>query len=95
MLNRMQPTPHTLPTMTSYDVDTWQHLRWHKDTRYYHAQLHQDLWGQWVLTCAWGRRNSKLGQVRHTPCETYQQGLDLLQATIKRRQQRGYSLVTV
>lgn len=93
MLNLMQPTPPIQSTTMTYAVETWQHLRWHKNTRYYDAQLHQDLWGNWVLTCTWGRRNSKLSQVRHTPCETYQQGFGLLQATIKRREQRGYTRV--
>ena len=85
--------PLTLPTVPAYTVASWQRLRWHKDTRYYEAYLHQDLWGRWLLTRTWGRRESNLGQTRHTPCRSQQHGLELLQATIKRREKRGYRLV--
>jgi hypothetical protein len=32
----------------------WLHERWEKGTRYYEIHLHQDLWGDWVLTQVWG-----------------------------------------
>lgn len=38
-------------------------MRWEKDTRYYETRLHQDLWGQWVLTRVWGRRNTPMGKI--------------------------------
>ena len=37
-------------------------LRWEKPTaqgvRYYEFDLHQDFWGVWLLTQAWGRRGT-------------------------------------
>jgi hypothetical protein len=35
----------------------WISLRWEKGTRYYEVYLHQDLWGDWVLTQVWGRHS--------------------------------------
>ena len=44
------------------------HLRWEKATargiRYYEVDLDQDLWGEWRLTRIWGRRGTRLGQIR-------------------------------
>lgn len=28
----------------------WIRIRWEKGTRYYEVHLHQDLWGEWLLT---------------------------------------------
>jgi hypothetical protein len=34
-------------------IDEWISLRWERGTRYYEVCLHQDLWGDWVLTQVW------------------------------------------
>jgi len=71
----------------------WVQLRWEKDTRYYEARLHQDLWGEWVLTKIWGRRGTAIGQARNFPCVSLEEGFKCLAEVRKRRQQRGYQLV--
>jgi len=71
----------------------WRSIRWEKSTRYYEAYLHQDLWGDWVLTRVWGRRGSKLGQIRNFPCASYEEGLAQLSEVEKRRKQHGYRIV--
>jgi predicted DNA-binding WGR domain protein len=71
----------------------WIRMRWEKATRYYEVHLHPDLWGQWILTKVWGRRGERLGGVKHTPCQSYQEGQKLLANEQARRQQRGYILV--
>ncbi len=48
-------------------INEWIHLRWERGTRYYEVYLHQDLWGDWVLTQVWGRRGTELGRMVHTP----------------------------
>jgi hypothetical protein len=68
----------------------WITQRWEKDTRYYEAHLHQDLWGGWVLTHVWGQRGTRLGRIRHLPCASYDEGLLRLVAVDQRRRQRGY-----
>ena len=85
------PSSHSVPTIQLAD---WQHLRWHKDTRYYEAILEQDLWGEWLLVRRWGRRGQRSGQSKATPCDSYEQGLRLLEDVSKRRTQRGYRLIT-
>lgn len=90
-------------------VATWQqlqgyvrlnegiHLRWEKLTargvRYYEVDLHQDLWGGWLLAQAWGRLGTRLGQVRMAPCGSRDEGLTRIAAILKRRRQRRYHLV--
>jgi predicted DNA-binding WGR domain protein len=71
-------------------MDKWTQRRWEKDTRYYEARVHQDLWGNWVVTRIWGRIGSKLGQIRHTPCPSYEDAQKELNAIEKRRQSRHY-----
>jgi len=74
-------------------MENWTRKRWEKDTRYYEALVHQDLWGNWVITRNWGRIGSKLGQIRHTPCTSYADVQKELKAIEKRRQSRHYQLV--
>lgn len=64
--------------------------RWERDTRYYELRLQQDLWGFWVLTRVWGRKQSALGQLRREPFDSHIQGLAQLIKEEKRRQGRGY-----
>ena len=91
-------------------VATWQqlqgnshlneaiHLRWEKPTErgihYYEVDLDQDLWGEWLLTQAWGRRGTRLGQIRVVPCSSRDEGLARIAAILKRPRQRRYQLVT-
>jgi predicted DNA-binding WGR domain protein len=71
----------------------WIRIRWHKGTRYYEAHLHQDLWDQWVLTRVWGRRGTQLGQIKHSICNSYEEGLAELDEVRVRREKRGYGIV--
>lgn len=74
------------------------HLRWEKATalgvRYYEVELRRDLWGEWLLAQAWGRRGTRLGQIRVAPCGSRDEGLARIAAILKRRRQRRYCLVT-
>jgi hypothetical protein len=67
----------------------WLTRCWEKDTRYYEAQLHQDLWGGWVLTHIWGHRGTRLGRVWHLPCGSYAEGFGRLTEIEQRRGPRG------
>jgi hypothetical protein len=50
-----------------YLTADWEYRRWEKAQRYYEAHIHQDLWGEWVLTRVWGRRGTLLGRTIHVP----------------------------
>ncbi|HMQ12471.1 MAG TPA: WGR domain-containing protein [Candidatus Competibacter phosphatis] len=71
-------------------------LRWEKPTkygvRYYTVDLHQDLWGEWLLTQAWGRRGTRLGRVRSLPCSSQAEGLARV-ATIQKQRRRHHYVV--
>ena len=42
----------------------WIRIRWEKVTRYYEVYLHQNLWGEWVLTrTGLGTARIRLGKV--------------------------------
>ena len=73
------------------------HLRWEKATalgvRYYEVELRRDLWGEWLLAQAWGRRGTRLGQIQVVPCGSRDEGLARIAAILKRRRQRHYRLV--
>ena len=72
-------------------------LRWEKPTargvRYYEVDLHRDLWGEWLLVQVWGRRGTRLGQVRVASCGSHAEGLAQIAAIVKRRRQRCYVMV--
>ncbi|MFA7097425.1 MAG: WGR domain-containing protein [Gammaproteobacteria bacterium] len=69
----------------------WITKWWRRDTRYYTAYLQQDLWGNWVVVQAWGKIGTKVGRTKTTPCNSYEDGVALLEKIDKRRQRHGYS----
>jgi predicted DNA-binding WGR domain protein len=71
-------------------IDLWTRCSWQKGLRYYEVLLHQDLWGDWVLTRIWGRRGTQLGRTVHTPCASYRDACDQLVTVKARRKRRGY-----
>jgi predicted DNA-binding WGR domain protein len=68
-------------------------FRWEKGTRYYEAHLEQDLWGGWMLTRVWGRRNSPMGRINPVSCQSHEEALRKLARVMKQREQRGYDPV--
>ncbi len=80
--------------MSQYQLDKCIRLSWYKPTdkgiRYYTAQLHQDLWGNWIVTRTWGRKGTHLGRSMNVLCESYEDGLEQLETVKSRRKQHGY-----
>ncbi|MCB1875794.1 MAG: hypothetical protein KDH88_07465 [Chromatiales bacterium] len=68
-------------------------IRWRSDDHYYLADLHQDLFGQWILLQAWGSLYSERGNLRRTPVDSKEAGLKRLRQIATRRKTRGYRLV--
>ncbi len=75
-------------------IQQWQTLEWYKpeNHRYYRAELHQDLFGNWLLTRTWGSAY-KLGRQLYQPLESPEQGHQLLARISKQRQAKHYRLV--
>lgn len=69
-------------------------LRWeHPDKqRYYHIVLGQDLFGDWVITKAWGGISKATGRIMHLSCQTREDAHRLVEKIVKTREQRGYIL---
>jgi len=67
---------------------------WQSGTRYYRVELTQDLFGDNVLVLRWGGLNSKRGGEKTLIVESWEKGLERIEAIGKRRTQRGYRLVS-
>jgi len=71
----------------------WLKHRWEKEHRYYEAHLTHDLFG-WVILRSWGRKGTRRGRTMRVRPESYEKGMEMLEAVKKRRKSRGYELVT-
>ena len=60
--------------------------------RYYRLILAKDLFGDWIVTRAWGGIGKAGGRIIHAPCPSYEDGVSLFQKFAKTRKQRGYQL---
>ena len=69
-------------------------IRWEHPIkqRYYHVLIAQDLFGDWVITKAWGGISQSSGRITHHFCSSSNSAFDILKKIIKTRQQRGYIL---
>ena len=66
---------------------------WLKDTRYYSIELIQDLFGNWIVKCSWGRHKTNgAGRSKSTVCGNYEQALPAYRKEQTRRVKRGYTL---
>ena len=68
----------------------WVACRWKKETRYYVAEVLQDLFGTWLLRRSWGSLVTQRGHSQTIPTADYSHALKLLDETVKRRRRRGY-----
>lgn len=70
-----------------------QSQNWYRsDGRYYRCTLQQNLLHEWVLILQWGALQNHRGGSLEMVFGTYEKGLQQLEATAKRRVQRGYKL---
>lgn len=60
--------------------------------RYYHVLINQDLFGNWVLTLAWGGIHKATGRIINKPFPTYQDAKKASEKIFAIRKRRGYSL---
>jgi len=67
--------------------------RWESPSRYYVAELRQDLLGDWVVDTARGGRRSNLGATRTQFVKSVEQGAKVMAAIHKLRTRHGYATV--
>ena len=81
--------------MPTYSPDRWQRQHWQTGTRYYMAEVTQDLFGQWQLHRTWGSRTSARGGEQRLSVTSHEEAVQLLQVTAKRRAARGYQPILI
>lgn len=64
--------------------------RWESAHRYYIADVHTDLFGDWVLARYWGGRDNRLGGQAQTLVASLASAQEALVHLDKTRRQRGY-----
>ena len=65
-------------------------VRWETDTKYYEVRLGQDLFDDWVLMVARGRKQSRLGALRTIYVVTAEEGIKKIEMLETVRTRRGY-----
>ncbi len=73
------------------DLEHWQTQHWYKseNRRFYRVELHQDLFGNWLLTRTWGSAY-KLGRQVSECLDSWEDGLIVLQRIRKQRAAKHY-----
>jgi len=74
------------------DAENWITHRWQKGSRYYVAELMQDLFEAWILKRTWGSIQTHRGQNVTLYADNYDHAIKLLRDVEKRRKARGYTL---
>lgn len=74
----------------SADSARWIHRRWESGSRYYTAEVIEDLFGEWSLRCSWGALGGRKGNSRIRHMADYDTALTALDKLNKRRVKRGY-----
>ena len=67
-------------------------IRWEceETNRYYEVHANLDVFGIWVLTKAWGRRGSALGNSSRHACQSFADAVSMLDEVAVRRVKRQY-----
>ena len=74
-----------------YQLELWQCSSFSKDTRFYHLELCQDIFGNWVIKRTWGSAVQRdFGRSNSIICPDYQTGLLWYEKQQTRRKKRGY-----
>ena len=80
--------------MITYQPELWQTAYWRRGDRYYHCELKQNLFADWVVVKAWGTVGTKRGRQMENHCSSYVEAQKTFQAVFKRREYREYQLVS-
>jgi len=81
------------PALPSVHLDCWTKEYWTTTTRYYVAEIMQDLWGTWVLRRSWGGLDSHRGSSKIIAAKDYDHALKLLEEVAKQRKARHYTRI--
>lgn len=79
--------------MITYQSDLWRTASWRRGDRYYHCELKQNLFADWVVVRSWGTVGTRRGRQMESYCHSFEDAEAVFQTVIKRRKYRGYLLV--
>jgi len=68
-------------------------LRWEKDQDYYLVHVHQDMFGDWLVTRAWGQTGTLYGGIKHTLVASPEEAATLVDDIRHIQESRGYHKV--
>jgi predicted DNA-binding WGR domain protein len=85
---------HTNPLSPVY-LDSWHREYWATASRYYVAEILQDLWGEWIVKRSWGGLGNRRGNSKTVMASSYEEALSLLDTISKHRTARGYHKINL
>ncbi|WP_220495482.1 WGR domain-containing protein [Oceanospirillum sediminis] len=68
-------------------------VRWQNEHDYCLVHIHQDMFGDWLLTKAWGQIGTQFGGVHHSLVESYDEAVTLMESIGTIQESRGMKRV--
>jgi hypothetical protein len=68
-------------------------VRWEKDQDYYLVYVHQDMFGDWLVTRAWGLSGTQYGGLKHTLVQSPEAAAILVDDVRHIQESRGFQKV--
>lgn len=68
-------------------------VRWQNEHDYCLVHIHQDMFGDWLLTKAWGQIGTQFGGVNHSLVESYNEAVTLMESIGTIQESRGMKRV--
>ena len=72
------------------DLNKWQKHYWVTETRFYQAELKQDIFQNWIVERYWSGLDKRGGRLLVHVTDSYQEASKIIQDIKKRRIARGY-----
>lgn len=68
-------------------------IRWEKDQDYYLVYVHQDMFGDWLVTRVWGLTGTQYGGMKHTLVASPEEAAVLVDDVRHIQESRGFHKV--
>lgn len=65
-------------------------IRWEKDQDYYLVHVHQDMFGDWLVTRVWGQSGTQYGGIKHTLVNSPEEAAILVDDVRHIQESRGF-----
>lgn len=68
-------------------------IRWEKEQDYYLVHVHQDMFGDWLVTRVWGQTGTQYGGMKHTLVASPEEAATLVDDVRHIQESRGFRKV--